>query len=389
MIHPAKLLLLTLALPVTAALGQDAPGPALAPVPAAVDKAKVALLVDLSAGQTLYARDADKRFLPASMTKAMSALIAFDLIKAGKLDEQALFTVRPETAAQWAGRGTSLNLHPGEQVRVGDLLMGLTTVSANDAAVALAEGALGSTDAWCAAMNARARELGMTGSHFATPNGFPDRGATYVTARDLVRLANALIYQHPELYRRYFGHQAMDWRGARLVSHDPFAGVLPGADGIKTGHTFEAGFNFLGSAERDGRRLVLVVAGAWSEPERAAAAKTLAEWGYAAWHSQALGEGGRVIGQARVQGGDARRVPLALERRFTLAVPKGSHPQVTTRIVYQGPLQAPLAKGAQIAGLEVRIAGQPVHYLPLIAARSVGAAGPFDRLANGLLGLFE
>ncbi len=389
MIHPAKLLLLGLALPLTAVLGQDAPGPGQTPVPAAVDKAKVALLVDLSAGQTLYARDADKQFLPASMTKAMSALVAFDLIKAGKLSEQAVFTVRPETAARWAGKGTSLNLRPGEQVRVGDLLMGLTTVSANDAAVALAEGALGSTEAWCAAMNARARELGMAGSHFATPNGFPDRGATYVTARDLVRLANALIYQHPELYRRYFGHQAMDWRGARLASHDPFAGVLPGADGIKTGHTFEAGFNFLGSAERNGRRLVLVVAGAWSEPERAQAAKALAEWGYSAWDSRALGEGGQVIGAARVQGGDARSVPLALERRFALTVPKGSHPAVTTRIVYRGPLQAPLAKGAQVAGLEVQIAGQPVHYLPLVAAHSVGAAGPFDRLANGLLGLLE
>ena len=380
------LLLLALALP--AAGGAAQPGALPAP-PAVAARAPVALVVDLSAGQTLYAHDAERQFLPASMTKAMSALVAFDLIKAGKLSEQAVFTVRPETAARWAGKGTSLNLRPGEQVRVGDLLMGLTTVSANDAAVALAEGALGSTEAWCAAMNARARELGMAGSHFATPNGFPDRGATYVTARDLVRLANALIYQHPELYRRYFGHQAMDWRGARLTSHDPFAGVLPGADGIKTGHTFEAGFNFLGSAERNGRRLVLVVAGAWSEPERAAAAKALAEWGYSAWDSRALGEGGQVIGAARVQGGDARSVPLALERRFALAVPKGSHPAIATRIVYQGPLQAPLAKGAQVAGLEVQIAGQPVHYLPLVAARSVGVAGPFDRLANGLLGLLE
>ena len=119
------------------------------------------------------------------------------------------------------------------------------------------------------------------------------------------------------------------------------------------------------------------------------AAKALAEWGYAAWDSRALGEAGQVIGTARVQDGAARRVPLALERRFALTVPKGTHPAVTTRIVYQGPLQAPLAKGAQVAGLELQIAGQPVHYLPLVAAQNVGPAGPFDRLANGLLGLFE
>lgn len=382
-LKPPLLLLLALAMPITAG------GAAPAPVPAVVGKAPVALLVDLSAGQTLFARDAEKRFLPASMTKAMSALVAFDLIKAGKLREDATFTVRPETAARWAGKGTTLSLRPAEQVLVRDLLMGVTTVSANDASVALAEGALGSTEAWTAAMNARARELGMTGSHFATPSGYPDRGATYVTARDLVRLAKALIEQHPQLYRRYFGHQAMDWRGERLVSHDPFAGVMPGADGIKTGHTFEAGFNFLGAVERGGRRLVLVVAGAWSEPQRADAAKALAEWGYREWDARPLGAAGQVVGEARVQVGDARRVPLALERGFSLAVPKGTAPAVTTRIVYTGPLKAPIAKGAQVAGLEVTIAGQPVHYLPLVTTRPVNPAGPIDRLVNGLLGAFE
>lgn len=379
----ALTLLLALAVPVTA--GSAAP----VAVSGAVDVAKVALLVDLSAGQTLYARDAEQRFLPASMTKAMTALVAFDLLAAGKLREDTVIAVRPETAARWAGKGTTLSLRPGEQVRVGDLLRGVTTVSANDAAVALAEGAMGSTAAWCAAMNARARQLGMSGSHFATPSGYPDGGRTYVTARDLIRLADALIRQHPQLYRRYFGHPSMDWRGQRLASHDPFAGTFPGADGIKTGHTFEAGFNFLGAAERGGRRLVLVVAGAQTESGRANAARALAEWGFREWQSRPLGAAGQVIGAVRVQGGDLRRLPVALERNFTLAVPRGTRPAVATRIVYNGPLRAPLAKGAQVAGLEVRIAGQPAHYLPLVAAQAVGAAGPIDRLVNGLLGAFE
>lgn len=378
-------LLLALALPV----GSGGGAPAPAPVPGAVDAAKVALLVDLSAGQTLYAKGAEQRFLPASMTKAMTALIAFDLIAAGKLREDDVFTVSPETAARWAGKGTTLSLRPGERVRVGDLLRGVTTVSANDASVVLAEGALGSTDAWCAAMNARARQLGMTGSHFANPNGYPDQGKTYVTALDLVRLANALIRQHPQLYRSYFGHQAMDWRGQRLTSHDPFAGVFPGADGIKTGHTFEAGFNFLGAAERGGRRLVLVVAGLETEPGRANAAKALAEWGYREWDSRPLGSAGQVIGAVRVQGGDLRRLPVALERGFSLAVPRGTQPAIATRIVYDGPVRAPIAKGAQVAGLEVRIEGQPPHFLPLVAAQAVHPAGPIDRLGNGLLGAFE
>lgn len=275
-------LLAVLALPATVGGATPAAPTQLLAPPREADAAPVALVVDLSAGQTLYAREAERPFLPASMTKAMTALVAFDLIAAGKLKEATVVAVRPETARRWAGKGTSLSLRPGEQVRVGDLLMGVTTVSANDASVALAETAMGSSEAWVAAMNARARRLGMDGSHFGTPNGWPDHGATHVTARDLVRLAQALIVEHPALYRRYFGHQAMQWHGQRLASHDPFAGVLAGADGIKTGHTFEAGFNFLGAVERQGRRLVVVVAGARTEPGRASAARGLAEWGYAA-----------------------------------------------------------------------------------------------------------
>lgn len=385
-------LLIALALPVgvsaSSAAPSQAPSPA-PPLPAAVAQAPVVLLVDLSAGQTLYARNAERRLLPASMTKVMSALIAFDLIAAGKLDENAQVVVRPETAARWAGEGTSLYLKPGQRLQVRDLLLGLTAVSANDAAVTLAETALGSTAAWTAAMNQRAKALHMTGSHFATPNGWPDGGRTYVTARDMVRLANALIMQHPQAYRRYFGQQGMDWQGQHYANRDPLTGVVPGADGIKTGHTREAGFNFIGAVERGGRRLVLVVGGVPTDPARAAAARTLAEWGYAAWDSRPLVRAGQVVAQARVQGGAARTVPLALPRAFRLTVPKGTRPSVSTRVIYDGPVRAPIARGALLGGLEVRIDGQPVHYLPLVAARAVGPAGPFDRLANGLLGLLE
>ena len=349
--------------------------------------APIALLADLSSGQVLYARAADRRFLPASMTKAMTALVAFDLIAAGKLHEDALLTVRPETAARWAGKGTSLNLRGGEKVSVHDLLMGTTTVSANDAAVVLSEGALGSLDAWTAAMNARAAVLGMSGSHFGSANGFPDHGRTYVTANDLVRLAVALTEDHPELYRRYFGRQSMVWRGATLRSHDPFAGLLPGADGIKTGHSYEAGFNYLGSVARDGRRLVLVIGHVSTEPGRAKAAKALAEWGFQAWESRAFLTPQFVVGSAKVQDGTAREVPLGGPRAFALSVPKGSAARVSGRIFYAGPLRAPLGKDQQVATLEIQIEGQPVHTLPLVTLSAVAAAGPIDRIVNALLGL--
>ena len=356
------------------------------PLPA---QAPIALLVDLSAGQTLFARDADVRFLPASMTKAMTALVAFDLVKAGRLREDAVFTVRPQTAARWSGKGTSLWLKPREQVRVADLLSGVATASANDAAVVLAEGALGSDSAWLAAMNARASALGMNGSHFASANGLPDGGRTYVTARDMVRLAQALITEHPALYHRYFGHRDFVWRGQVLVSRNPFAGILPGADGIKTGHTREAGFTFLGAVERDGRRLVLVVGRVPSETARAAAARDLAEWGYGAWNSRPFLATDWVVGAVRVQGGDAREVPVAVARPFSVTVQRGTKPRISTRIVYQGPVRAPIAKGAPIGGLEVAIEGQQVHYLPLVSTKAVGVAGPIDRIVGGLLGLLE
>ena len=321
------------------------------------------------------------------MTKAMTALVAFDLIAAGRLHEDALITVRPETAAHWAAKGTTLNLRGGEQVSVHDLLLGATTVSANDAAVVLAEGALGSLEAWTAAMNSRAAALGMAGSHFASANGYPDHGQTFVTANDLVRLGNTLIGDHPVLYRRYFGHQTMVWRGKVLRSHDPFAGLLPGADGIKTGHSFEAGFNFLGSVSRNGRQMVLVIGHAATEPGRAAAAKALAEWGYQAWDGHAFLFPGFVVGTAKVQGGAVRWVKLGVPRAFTLSLPKGSVAQVRGQIVYAGPLRAPLAKGQQVAQLRLQLAGQPVHTVPLVTLDAVESAGAIDRIVNALLGL--
>ncbi len=367
--------------------GASVPAQVASPLPALIDRVPIVLLVDLSSGQSLYARQADRRFLPASVTKAMSALVAFDLIASGKLHEDHRLKVDEETARQWSGKGTSLFLAAGTEISVAELLMGMTTASANDASVVLAKAALGSTEAWLAQMNLEARRLGMKNSHFATPNGWPDNGASYVSAHDLIKLADALINRHPVLYRRYFGHPAIEWNGRSFANHDPFIGVVPGADGIKTGHTYEAGFNFLGTVERGNRRLAVVTGGAQNEDLRAKASRGLIEWGYSAWSSRILlGEGTR-IGAARIQGGDTRTVPLTVARRFTVAVPVGSNPAMKARILYQGPLRAPIAKGAPVAELEIQIAGQPAHSIPLVAAESVGVAGPLDRLINGLAGL--
>lgn len=375
--------LLVLALPAGQAAGSP-PAP-----PAELARVPVGLLVDVNSGQTLYARQPDLRFLPASIAKVMTVYVAFEEMAAGRLPAAQPFTVAEATARQWNGRGSSLYLKGGKVVDADTLLHGIATVSANDAAVVLAEGYAADVTRWCALMNAQARRLGLANSHFATPNGWPDGGATYVTARDLVTLGEALITRHPNLYHRYFGLQRMTWDGVTQPSHNPILGIVPGADGIKTGHTNEAGFNFLGSAERGGRRLIMVVAGAQSEEERADASRALLEWGFSAWQARPLFAADAPVAEARVQEGDARGVPLVANRAVAAVIPTGTQGPIALKVIYKGPLVAPIAKGAQVAELEIRTAVGPPGRVPLFAGKTVGRAGPIDRLVNGLAGLFS
>ena len=387
-----SLLLLICCLGVFSRLGAIPLGaaPTAAAVPSPLQKLAgipVVLLVDQASGQTLFERQADLGFVPASMTKAMTAYVAFEQVAQGNLRPEQTFAMRPDTWAAWHGKGTSMNLRSGQSVSLDALLHGITTVSANDAAVVLAEGAGGSVPGWSALMNAEAARLGMAGSHFETPNGWPDNAATYVTARDMVRLGDALITRHGDLYHRYFGQKQFTWNNVTQQNHDPTIGVIPGADGIKTGHTNEAGFNVLGSAERGGRRLIMVIGGAKSEEQRTAASRALLEWGFASWQSHPLYAHGARVGDAKVQGGDAQQVGLLAARPIAAVLPGGIGKVIGLRIIYRGPLRAPLARGAEVAELEIRIDGMPPSRVPLITARGIGKAGPLDRLRNGLMGL--
>lgn len=373
---------------VPAAVPIAAPPVVSGPFPFTEEEVPVALLIDVSAGKVLYSRNPDRRFLPASVTKTMTALVAFDMIAQGQVREDAQLEMKADTFRDWAGKGSRMFLSVGDRARISDLLNGIMNISANDASAMLAVGLAGSIPGWAARMNARAKALGMSGSHFNTPNGWPDEGATYVTASDLVRLGQELLFRHPDLYRRYIGHPGMVWNGIAQPNHDPLLGKVPGADGIKTGFTNEAGYNYLGTVERDGRRLMLVIGAAQSGRIRAKAAQALVDWGYSAWASRPLVGAGNRIGKARVQGGTARSVALVVPRRYALTFPNGqTPPAVTTRIVYKGPIRAPVARGAEVATLEVLTPGQGLARIPLEAGESVGTAGPVDRLVNGLAAL--
>mgnify|MGYP000055962722 CR=1 FL=1 len=228
------------------AIGHQAAFAAIPAPPSSANSVPIVLLVDLSSGQILYQHNADRRFVPASITKVMTAYQAFEMLEAGDLELGQTFAFSRTSFDQWGGEGSTMFINAGDHTRVSDLLLGISTVSANDASIVLAEGAGGSLQAWLDQMNATAQRLGMQNSHFGTPNGWPDEGRTFTTARDLVRLGTALVTHHPDQYRRFFGHREFTYRGITQPNYEPLTGRVAGGDGIKTGFTNEAGFGVLG-----------------------------------------------------------------------------------------------------------------------------------------------
>ena len=373
-----------LTLPGTAS-SQRFEGARLAPVDAEIP---VVLLLDLSTGQRLFEREADRRFVPASVTKVMTAYTAFKLIEAGELDPAMRFQISEELDEKWSGEGSTMFLKAGEQPTVGQLLMGVTTVSGNDASVALAGAAVGSEAAWLDLMNRNAADLGMRDTHFGGPNGFPDNGTTYTTADDLALLGEAMVRRYPGLYRRYFGKRRLTWRNITQVNHDPVTGRVAGGDGIKTGFTGEAGYTFMGSAERGGRRLLVVLAAAPTASMRDTAARDLLEWGFEHFTRTRVLPAGAVVGAGTVQNGSADSVKLRIADDLFIAAPRGRTASMTTEIRYRGPIMAPIAEGAQVATLRIIYPGQVPHEIPLEAAEAVPEAGLFRRLGHGLAALF-
>lgn len=358
-----------------------------------VEDAPIALLIDISSGQLLHARNPDRRFVPASITKVMTMYLAFELIEEGRLDPAQTFTVSPEIAEEWSGKGSSMFVQAGDQLQLSDMLTAIANVSANDASFMLATQQAGSVEDWTQAMTDEARKLGMTNSHFATPNGWPDEGATFVTANDLVILAKALISRHPRQYRAYMGKQQFTFNGITQTNYDPLIGRVEGADGIKTGFTNEAGFGYLGTVVRNGQRLVLVIAGARSNRERARLAREYVEWGFDAFDRQRLFAKGEVVGEARVQNGSTSRIELMTDRPVFVNVPANSTAKdgvsPSIRITYDGPIRAPINEGQKVATLEVTVPGMEIARVPLLAKSATSEAGFFARIYNGVLGWFS
>jgi len=359
--------------------------------------ARVAYLIDLSSGAVLLSKNADVRMPPASMAKMMTTNVAFELLKKGDLKLDKACTVRPETWQKWHGpqAGSTMFLSPNEQVTVDELLKGIITLSGNDASVVLAECIAGTEDAFANVMNENAKRLGLANSHFGNSNGWPDEGRTYVTARDLATLARAEIENYPDLYKKYYslteythGQTLGSGTAITQANRNPLLGRVAGADGLKTGHTEEAGYGFTGSAEQNGRRLIMVVAGLDSFNQRISESVRLMQWGFNAWQSKPLFKAGTHVGSANVQLGSSSEVSLVAPRDLSLTIPAGILSKAgAMKVRYQGPVKAPIAKGQHIADLVVSMPdGEQV--MPLVAGEAVGEAGFFTRAWIGLKQLF-
>lgn len=368
--------------------------PALAQAPAYDTAAPIAFMKDLQTGRVLFAKDADKRIPPASMAKMMSVYVAFKLIKSGEANLGQMIMVRPETWTKWNNQGSTMFLSVNEQVSVENLLHGIVTLSGNDACVVLAEG-LGGTEAnYVALMNREAARLGLKGSRFANTNGWPDPNE-YVTARDLATIAEATIRDFPDLYARFYQKEGFTWgktmgsgQAISQGNRNPILGKVPGADGLKTGHTEEAGYGFTGSAVQNGRRIVMVVAGLPSFGERVSASVDFMNWGFAAWQNIPLGKKGQVLGKVAIEGAADPQIDAVAGKDLFVTLPRGFGMERKTSVQALPGLKAPLKAGSQVGWLTVTMPGQQPARAPLVTPVAVEEAGIFRRAWNWLMGLF-
>ncbi len=352
-----------------------------------------AILIEAESGTVLFEKGADDLIPPASLSKLMTAEVVFNELKEGRLKPADEFTVSTNAWRRGGApsRTSSMFLPIHSKVAVNDLLRGVIVQSGNDACMVLAEGISGSESAFAELMTKRARELGLTKSTFGNSNGLPDP-RQLMTARELGKLARHIIQTYPEYYKIY-AEREFTWHKIRQFNRNPLLAMEIGADGLKTGFIRESGYGLVGSAVQNGLRLIVVVTGLKSEKERADEAKKLLEWGFHNFQSGLLFGEGQEIAWAKVYGGEKGYVPLIGEKEVRLMVPRGSRDRIIARMVYTGPVHAPVQKGQKIGNLKVWRGEFLVLEVPLQAAESVGTGSlsqrAFDAATELVLGLFR
>jgi serine-type D-Ala-D-Ala carboxypeptidase (penicillin-binding protein 5/6) len=347
--------------------------------------APTAILMDADSHAVLFEKNADELTAPASMAKTMTVEVVFNEIKNGRLSFDSTFTISENAWRKGGGGsgGSSMFAQVNSTIRLEDLLRGIIVQSGNDAAIAIAEGVAGTEENFARLMNERARQIGLTKSTFrnATGYGHPEQK---VTVRDLAKLAIHIIETYPDLYK-IFGEREFTWNKIRQQNRNPLLAMDIGADGLKTGNIEESGYGLIGSAVQNGQRLVVVVNGFKTAKDRANESRKLLDWGFRAFETQQLFAAGQVVGEAQVFGGSKRSLPLVSRKPVRVLVPRGDGERVTARIIYTGPLKAPIQKGAEVARLQVNRGEMQALEMPLYANEDIQEGTLSQRALDGLL----
>ena len=342
--------------------------------PAPVINAKSWLLLDVSSGQVLASQSAGERIEPASLTKLMTAYLAFAALKAKTITQEQ--TV-PVSERAWKMGGSRMFIEPKKPVTVAELLRGMIVQSGNDACVALAELISGSEEAFAGAMNREAKRLGLKNTVFKNSTGWPDP-EHLTTAEDLSTLAGAIIRDFPEFYSLY-SLKDYTYNGITQPNRNKLLWVDPNVDGMKTGHTESAGYCLITSVKRGPRRLLTVVLGAASDNARATESQKLLNFGFLNYDGIKLYDKGQSLAQLEVWKGSAREIKVGFDRELFVTLPKGQAGKVKATLVSQKPLIAPVALGQKIGSMKVTVEGRYIAEIPVVALEAVEGAGVFGR----------
>ena len=338
-----------------------------------------AFLIEAETGSILFEKQPDALVAPASLAKLMTVNVVFDQLQLGNisLDNEYVISVNAWRKGGAPSHGSTMYAALHSRVKVEDLLKGVMIQSANDGCIALAEGIAGNETEFVRMMNDRAREIGLTKSYFTNVDGLPDPKMR-VTPRELGQLARHIVLNYPDYYK-WFGEREFTWNKIRQQNRNPLIGAFDGADGMKTGFTNEAGYNLVGSAVQNGLRLIVVVTGLKNAKDRADDAKKLLDYGFKNFDARVLFAEGQNVAEAKVYGGAQGRVAVTAKGTVKLMVPRGVSDKITAKLVYTGPVRAPVQEGQAIGNLQVWRGDAKVLEVPVQASENVAAGSISQR----------
>ena len=345
--------------------------------------AKAWMVMDMESGQIIAQHEADTQVAPASLTKLMTASLVFSALDDNRLRLEQEVTVSERA---WKTGGSRTFIEVNKQVSVADLLQGMIVQSGNDATIQLAETVAGSVEVFVDQMNKEAQAFGMTNSRFADPTGLP-LPETYTTVRDLSLLAQHIIRDHPKYYH-YFSQQDFTFNKITQKNRNGLLARNIGVDGLKTGHTDDAGYCLISTAVRDGRRVLSIVVGTKTVREREQYSQTLLDWGYQNFTNRVLAPAGQALLTPRVYEGTVKTIELGAQNGVAVTVPRGEEGNVQTLTQINQKLVAPIAKGEVVGSVQFVLNGKILKQDPLIALNDVEPAGFFGRMWDKFLGLF-